>query len=124
MSDVTFIRGSLRSGAWVAELQCDTCTPDLEVRHLDQVLQGASLTAGAEAGLWLLRVPVPAELLNEGVHTFLVIDRATTTTVERFTIVTGALLEDDIRAEVSMLRAELDLLKRAFRRHCAEAGAA
>jgi hypothetical protein len=29
-------------------------------------------------------------------------------------------LEEDIRAEVSLLRAELDLLKRAFRRHCAE----
>jgi hypothetical protein len=29
-------------------------------------------------------------------------------------------LDEDIRAEVDLLRAELDLLKRAFRRHCSE----
>jgi hypothetical protein len=29
-------------------------------------------------------------------------------------------MEDDLRAEVDLLRAELDMLKRAFRRHCLE----
>jgi hypothetical protein len=32
----------------------------------------------------------------------------------------GEVLSDDFRSEVSLLRAELDLLKRAFRRHCLE----
>jgi hypothetical protein len=29
-------------------------------------------------------------------------------------------LAEDIRAEMDLLRAELDLLKQAFRRHCVE----
>ena len=36
------------------------------------------------------------------------------------TIVTGVAMEDDVRAEIDLLRAELDMLKRAFRRHCLE----
>ena len=37
-----------------------------------------------------------------------------------FTLIAGEALGDDLRAEVSLLRAELDMLKRAFRRHCLE----
>ena len=35
-------------------------------------------------------------------------------------LLAGEALGDDIRAEVALLRAELDMLKRAFRRHCLE----
>ena len=38
----------------------------------------------------------------------------------QFTVIAGVPLDEDVRAEISLLRAELDLLKRAFRRHCAE----
>jgi len=37
-----------------------------------------------------------------------------------FTVIAGEALGDDIRAEMDLLRAELDMLKRAFRRHCLE----
>ena len=37
-----------------------------------------------------------------------------------FTLVAGVPLEEDLRAEISLLRAELDLLKKAFRRHVTE----
>ena len=47
-------------------------------------------------------------------------DAATGDALAHETIFAGELVEDDIRAEVSLLRAELDLLKRAFRRHCSE----
>jgi hypothetical protein len=40
--------------------------------------------------------------------------------LEKFTLIAGDVLGDDIRAEVDLLRAELDMLKRAFRRHCVE----
>ena len=36
------------------------------------------------------------------------------------TIIAGEVLDEDVRAEVMLLRAELDMLKRAFRRHCAD----
>ena len=38
----------------------------------------------------------------------------------QFTLVAGQPLDEDIRAELSLLRAELDLLKRAFQRHVRE----
>ncbi|MFZ5749697.1 MAG: hypothetical protein ACOY5U_01375 [Pseudomonadota bacterium] len=41
-------------------------------------------------------------------------------TLASFVVIGGAPVEADLRAEVELLRAELDLLKRAFRRHCAE----
>ena len=37
-----------------------------------------------------------------------------------FTLMAGDAVADDLRAEVELLRAELDMLKRAFRRHCLE----
>ena len=67
-------------------------------------------------------VPIPTALLSDGVQTFLVRDPATGATLGHFTIVTGVPLEDDIRAEIDLLRAELDMLKKAFRRHCVETG--
>ena len=37
-----------------------------------------------------------------------------------FALMSGDALSYDIRAEVTLLREELDMLKRAFRRHCLE----
>jgi hypothetical protein len=37
-----------------------------------------------------------------------------------FAIIAGDAAGEDIRAEMSLLRAELDMLKRSFRRHCRE----
>lgn len=42
--------------------------------------------------------------------------------LDRITLMSGAPLDEDIRAEVALLRDELEMLKRAFRRHCAEMG--
>ena len=61
-----------------------------------------------------------AAALAEGTQTFLFRLAGSEETLAQFTIVTGVALEDDIRAEVDLLRAELDMLKRAFRRHCVE----
>ena len=38
------------------------------------------------------------------------------------TLIADEALGDDIRAEMDLLRAELDMLKRAFRRHSRETG--
>ena len=50
-----------------------------------------------EEDLWLLQVLIPEE-----------------------TIADGEALGDDMRVEIELPRAELDMLKRAFRRHCVE----
>ena len=83
---------------------------------------GVAVGARRGDGTWPVSVPIPADLLGDGVQTFLVRDAATGDRIGAFTIVTGAPLEDDIRAEIDLLRAELDMLKKAFRRHCIETG--
>jgi hypothetical protein len=113
----------LRAGVWAGVIAgpAGAPPPPLEVRHLDRLLPGVTLTALADRpGHYTLRVPVPAETLSEGVQTYLVRDGVRDVTLGSFAILAGEALEADIRAEVDLLRAELDLLKRAFRRHVAE----
>lgn len=94
--------------------------PALRATHLDRTLDGLTLTeADGHPGRWKLRLPLPADLLSDGVQTVLVAD-AQGTVLGSLAIAAGAPLEQDLRAEIDLLRAELDLLKRAFRRHCAE----
>lgn len=94
--------------------------PEVVLLHQSLPLPDVALSRAREGGGWHLHAPIPADLLSDGVQSFLVKDDVTGDTLDSFTIVTGTPLEDDIRAEVMLLRDELDLLKRAFRRHCLE----
>ena len=117
----TLTGGRVRAGIWHALLQAGPQAPEVEVLHGKVVLPG--LTVVAQGQDWALRVPVPMELLSEGVQTFVLRDKTTTAVLGHFTIIAGVAMEDDIRAELDLLRAELDMLKRAFRRHCLETAA-
>jgi hypothetical protein len=69
---------------------------------------------------WLIRCKIPAETLSDGIQTFLICKMGDDTILDSFSIVMGEPLTDDLRAEINLLREELDMLKRAFRRHCVE----
>jgi hypothetical protein len=126
MSAMKLVKTRLHAGIWEGELHLpdDVETlPDLEVTHLDQPVLGHTLDEDpARAGIWFFRVAIPAELISDGVQVFIISNRATAERLASFTILAGDVLGDDIRAEMELLRAELDMLKRAFRRHCLEAG--
>ena len=120
MDGARLTKTRIRAGIWEGVLS-GTDRPSIEVRHLEQVLPGLEVAAIADrAREWAVRVPIPAEVLAEGVQTFLIRDSDTGENLAHFTIITGVAMEDDLRAEVDLLRAELDMLKRAFRRHCVE----
>jgi hypothetical protein len=117
---VTLTQTRIRAGVWEGILTgAGPQAPKLEVLHLERPLAGVQVAAvpGRE-GDWSVKVPIPAEVLSEGVQTFLI--RLGAETLAHFTIITGVAMEDDLRAEIDLLRAELDMLKRAFRRHCLE----
>lgn len=117
---VKLVQTRIRAGVWEGVLTgAGAAPPPLLVKHLDRDLPGVQTTAvpGRE-GDYLVKVPIPVELLSEGVQTFLICGGGEV--LARFTIITGVALEDDLRAEIDLLRAELDMLKRAFRRHCVE----
>ena len=121
MSDMRLTRTRIRAGVWEGLLSGAESRPALEVWHLEEKLPGVTVAEVAERpGEWAVRVPIPAEVLSEGVQTFLIRAAGRGETLAHFTVITGVAMEDDLRAEIDLLRAELDMLKRAFRRHCLE----
>ena len=121
MPDMTLTKTRIRGGAWEGVLTGAGAAPALQVTLQDVELAGISLAPlETQPGSYAVRVPIPAAALSEGVQTFMIRNRVNGEKLGHFTVITGVALEDDIRAEVDLLRAELDMLKRAFRRHCLE----
>lgn len=88
---------------------------------------GPAAGRGALAG-WRVEVELPARAVSEGLQTLLLIAdpgeapegvRPGARPLARLPILAGRPLDDDLQTEVAMLRAELDLLKREFRRFAA-----
>lgn len=120
MTDLTLTKTRFRMGVWEGLISgAGAEAPGIDVMYLDRPVSGVALDPAGE-GCWTLSVQVPVEAVADGVQTFTVFDRATDTRLGAFTLVAGDPVADDIRAEIELLRAELDMLKRAFRRHCLE----
>jgi hypothetical protein len=117
---VTLTQTRIRAGVWEGVLSGVVGgAPALEVLHQEKALTGVQVApVPGREGDFAVKVPIPADVLSEGVQTFLI--RAGGDKLAHFTIITGVAMEDDLRAEIDLLRAELDMLKRAFRRHCLE----
>ena len=123
MSEMQLTKTRLIEGVWEGVLQTNRpgrYQPKIEVTHLEKQVPGHSLQAVGEAGEFVVKVPVPIELLSDGMQTFLIRDMDSGDVLSSVAILAGEALSDDIRAEVQLLREELDMLKRAFRRHCLE----
>ena len=123
MSELTLTKIRLRHGAWEGRISGAGdagARPDLRVMYLDHPVPAVELSEGAEPGLWELKIPVPADAIADGVQTFVIYDGADDSKLGDFTLIAGDHANDDLRGEVELLRAELDMLKRAFRRHCLE----
>ena len=121
MSMMTLTKTRFLAGIWEGVLTGAAEQPKLEALYLETPLPVVTVAAvPGKDSEWGVRIPVPAELLSDGVHTFLIRDAETGDRLDHFTILAGLELDEDIRAEMDLLRAELDMLKRAFRRHCLE----
>ena len=112
MADMQIAQARLLGGVWEARLTGPEAEPRLSVTHLGEPIDGDRA--------WHLRIPIPAAAVSDGVQTFLVTETAGGQTLARFTLVAGEPLAEDLRAEIALLRAELDMLKQAFRRHAAQ----
>jgi len=124
MSELSLVKTRIQAGIWEGVLSGgpqDGTKPEIVVTHLDRPVSTIVLTDDIDApGSWGVKIVIPPDLLSDGVQTFLIWDAETEEQLDSFTIITGEPMEDDIRGELDLLRAELDMLKRAFRRHCAE----
>ncbi len=121
MPDMQLTKTRMVAGVWEGVLTgAGHNAPDLTVTHQEAALTGVAVQSLADPGEYLVTVPVPATLMSDGVQTFVISDAATGDKLDTFTLIAGDALADDLRAEIALLRAELDMLKRAFRRHCVE----
>ena len=123
MSDLTLTKTRLFEGVWEGVLTREgdgNYQPEIEVTHLQQTIHGVEVTEKPGQDGWVIRVPIPVDLIADGVQTFLIRDRKTGDALNSFALLSGDALSYDIRAEMTLLREELDMLKRAFRRHCLE----
>lgn len=96
--------------------------PSLRATHLGAPVDGLEVS-DLGGGAFDLRLRLPDAMLSDGVQTLLILDAADDTPeaaiLGSLTLVAGDVLAEDIRAEIDLLREELDMLKRAFRRHAA-----
>jgi len=126
MSDnIELTKMRIMEGVWHGSLKHrgpENWQPSIEVTHLDFPVDGVEVEEDRVEECWYVRVPIPADRIADGVQTFVIKDRRTDAVLESFSIVAGDALAEDIRAELSLMRAELDMLKKAFRRHCVETG--
>lgn len=125
MSDkIELTKLRLVEGVWHGALKHHgreaTWQPNIEVTHLDFPVEGVEVVEDRVEEVWRVSVPIPTDRIADGVQTFVIRDRREDTLLGSFSIVAGDALAEDIRAELSLLRAELDMLKKAFRRHCVE----
>jgi hypothetical protein len=116
---LTLTRTRIANGVWEGVLTGAVGAAALEASHQGQRLEGLTvMPVAGQSGTHAVKLPIPATVLSEGVQTVLI--KADGDVLASFTLVAGQPLEEDLRAEISLLRAELDLLKKAFRRHVAD----
>lgn len=121
MSALTLTKTKFTQGLWQGVLTGSGADkPAVDVTFESTPVEGVTLAHNPEADHWALSIPIPTEAVADGVHTLLVRDAQADETLDQITLIAGEVLGDDIRAEMELLRAELDMLKRAFRRHCLE----
>ena len=120
MTDLSISKTRLHEGVWEGVVVGEEANvARLRVHHEGAEVPDVTITARPE-GDWALRIPIPKEAIADGVHTLLVSEIDTDTVHETITLMAGEVFSEDLRAEIGLLRAELDMLKRAFRRHCLE----
>ena len=121
MSSLQLTKTKMKQGVWQGIITgMGEEEPRVEVTHETAIVPGIILTHNQSADHWTLSVPIPPEAIADGVQTLIIKDADTDSKIGHITLLAGEVLSDDIRAEMDLLRAELDMLKRAFRRHCLE----
>jgi hypothetical protein len=124
VSELKLITARIHAGSWEGEFSAPAnleVQPDLHVSHLGKKLEGLHIERSPQGDEnWTFHFDVPMSALSEGVQTFVLSNAQDHGTVASMSLIAGEVLAEDIRSEVDLLRAELEMLKTAFRRHCVE----
>ena len=110
ITELRIIRGMCR-GRLIAK---GSDAPDIVFEAGDIAMPDTEISRDKEG--WQFTQELPAALLSEGAQSVVISDAKSGVELKQFSLSVGEALADDLRAEVAQIRAELDLLKTAFRR--------
>jgi hypothetical protein len=118
----SLIRVRLHAGRYEGVLTCtNSAGTGIEAVHEGRVIAAATLSPDdTRKGSARAIILLPAEVIGEGIQIITLRSTATGAVLDRITLMAGAALDEDIRLEIALLRDELEMLKRAFRRHVSE----
>lgn len=118
----------LKSGIWQGVLRREAPPGRLLLVHMGARVGDARATV-QDDGSWRIAAAIPPQKLSDGVQTFLLLEdqgegaeppQAGAHHLSSLSIAAGELVEEDMRAEMNLMRSELDLLKRELRRLAAD----
>lgn len=120
MSKLVLTKTKMQQGIWEGLLTgaAEGELPKISVTHQGAQVPDVTVTLLEGNKGHALRIPIPPEAVADGIQTLVIADADTDEHLGAVTLLAGEALGDDMRVEVDLLRAELDMLKRAFRRHC------
>lgn len=117
----TLSRKRIINGKYEGLYENNTIAPVLDLFHMGKPIAECTVTALEEKDeSWVIECDLPSEVICDGIQTFTICNREDQAVLDHFSIIAGEPLEHDLREEINLLREELDMLKRAFRRHCVE----
>ena len=121
MTSLKLTKTRMLEGVWQGIItDAGDVKPELSVTHANTELADVKLVHNEAANHWVLSIPVPAAAIADGIQTILVLDRKSERKLGNVVLIGDDVSSVDLRNEMDLLRAELDMLKRAFRRHCVE----
>lgn len=121
MAGAELVESRIQGGRWSGLVRLVGASPGFAVSLDGEELAGLS-EEPAGKGLVRLTLDLPSRVISEGMRMFLVRPRGAAEPLGRFVLFAGQAIDGDALAEIALLRAELDLLKAAFRRRFVDAG--
>lgn len=120
MPAITLTRTRLAGGRYEGVLTAPDMPPVIEAVHLDRVIGTAEVSPTNGRDEFHVAFDLPGTVVSDGVQIVSMRSAIDGAVLDRITLLSGTPLEEDLRAEIALMREELSLLKRAFRRHCSE----
>jgi len=118
--DEVLVRVRLLSGRYEGLLTAPESI-GIEAVHQGKVIAMARVTPeDGRSDAYRVALDLPAEVISDSVQVISLKSVRSGATLDQVTLMGGDALDQDIRAEMALLREELEMLKRAFRRHCAD----
>ncbi len=120
MGVVELTRIGLQGGRYEGVMVSPELPPVIEAVHRERVIGTAEVSPAEGDDRFRVVFELPGSVVSDGVQVVSLRSAVDGEVLDRITLMAGSAIEEDVRAELALVRDELEMLKRVFRRHCAE----